>query len=220
MPKRIFGRCFIRGLPSNSRITSHIGLNMKIRIPGHLIKISLGLSALFVGLIIYILQRPANCSYLGMMVKEYFGILPFEIHINEIVGGSLPDFLHPFAFVLLCITIFPSESRRQRGVLCLFWLFTNLLFEMGQFYGEKLGWFISTTFNHTSFSTVLANYFIGGTYDVIDIIAIGLGILSAFLIGEITHNRGGKNHETKSFSEKEKAGSGLQYLGAVLETRS
>ena len=188
-------------------------LNMKTKIPGHLIQITIGLSALFMGLIIYTLYRPSGSSYLGIMIHNLTGVLPCEISIHETIGGCLPDFLHPFAFVLICIAVFPNTNRKQRGLICLFWLFTNIFFEVGQFYGHQLGRFMS-------FSTIFSNYFIGGTYDVLDIIAIGFGVGSAFFIGEITHTTGGKEYETKIFGKREKADSGFQRLGALLGTGS
>jgi hypothetical protein len=135
------------------------------------------------------------------------GILPFQISINETLGGCLPDFLHPFAFVLICMALFPHSNRKIRGLICLFWFVTDILFEIGQFFGEEVG-------KMMLFSNTFSNYFIGGTYDLLDIIAIGLGILSAFFIGEITHPIGGKKYEKKIFSNREKADSGLQCMGA------
>ena len=182
---------------------------MKIRIPGYFIQVFIGLNALFIGLVIYTLHRPTGSSYLGIMIHNLMGLLPVQISMNEILGGCLPDFLHPFAFSLICMALFPHANRTIRGFICFFWLFTNILFEMGQFYGEQIGQMMS-------FPSFFSNYFIGGTYDVLDIIAIGLGIISDFFIGEITHNTGGKEYDTKKFKKREKADSRLQYLGAIL----
>ncbi|MBN1849759.1 MAG: hypothetical protein JW932_14375 [Deltaproteobacteria bacterium] len=183
---------------------------MKTKISGHQIQIAIGLMALFMGLFIYILYRPPGSSYLGSRIHQLMGVIPFKISVHEMIGGCLPDFLHPFAFTLICMALFPNSTQRQRGAICLFWFLTDLLFEIGQFFGDQIGRLMS-------FSDIFSNYFMGGTYDVLDIIAIGLGAGSAFLIGEITNHSGGKKkNETKKHEKRENAESGRQRLGAVL----
>lgn len=193
---------------------------MKTKIQGHHIQILISFGALLVGLIIYVLYRPLNSSYLGIIIHQLTDIPPIQIAIHDIIGGCLPDFLHPFAFALLCMALFQNANQQQRGWICLFWLYVNILFEVGQFYGEYLSRFIIENFHFMPFSKIFSAYFIGGTYDVIDIFAIMLGILSAFFVGEITNNIGGKEYEKKIFSKGKKEGSGFQHLGCVLGTSS
>lgn len=136
---------------------------MRTKIPVNLIQITIGLTGHLLGLLIYTLYRPPESSYLGIMIHQFIGIIPFKISVPEIIGGCQPDFLHPFAFVLICMAMFPNATQRQRGLICLFWLFTIILFGIGQLYGDQIGRFMS-------FSEFFNKYFTGGTYDVLDII--------------------------------------------------
>ena len=155
---------------------------------GNIIRIGLGLGALFLGSLEYIISRPADSSHIGRIVSEFAGNLLFRIDVFGFLGGFLPDFIHPFSFALLTMALFPAGARKVRGIICLFWLVIDIIFEIGQFFDQQIAEFMAKLFSHNSAANILANYFTKGTYDHLDILAICLGITAAYTIGEFTAN--------------------------------
>ncbi len=153
---------------------------------GNIIRIGLGLGALFLGSLEYIISRPADSSHIGRIVGELAGNILFKIDIFGFLGGFLPDFIHPFSFALLTMAIFPMGDRKTRSIICIFWLFIDILFEIGQFFNRQIAEFITNSFFDNTATSILANYFTKGTYDHLDILAIFLGITAAYTVGEFT----------------------------------
>ena len=107
-------------------------LTKRMRISANFFQLMLGLGALLFGLMGYILGRPVDSTYLGSMISNLFGSIPFRINNYGTIGGVLPEFLHPFALALITMALFPQASRKVRAMICLFWLVVDLFFEIGQ----------------------------------------------------------------------------------------
>lgn len=153
---------------------------------GNIIRIALGLGALFLGSLEYIIGRPADASHIGRIISELAGNFLFRIDIFGFLGGFLPDFIHPFSFALLTMALFPTGDRKVRGIICLFWLSIDILFEIGQFFNKQIAELMTKLFSPNAITNIFTNYFAKGTYDHLDILAICFGITAAFIIGEFT----------------------------------
>ena len=151
-----------------------------------LIRFGVGFTALFIGSLEYFLSRPAESSHIGRIVNEIFGELPLKANIFGVFSGVIPDFVHPFSFSLLTMALFPLAEKKTRAAICIFWLIVDLFFEIGQGFGRNIAGFLLNIFPQSSFSKILANYFTAGTFDHFDILAIFLGIITAYIIGELT----------------------------------
>lgn len=142
----------------------------------------LGSVALLVGLMEYVLNRPSASTYVGKWTEAFPGEFPFKMDIFGFLGGVLPEFVHPFCFALVTIALFPEATKKLRAMTCLFWLTVELFFELGQLFGQQMSQCLSKAASHNVVIEPLRNYFLYGTYDHLDVIAICLGITTAYVI--------------------------------------
>ena len=145
-------------------------LTKRIRISENFLQLILGLGALLFGLMGYILSRPVDSTYLGSMISGFFGSLPFRINNYGIIGGVLPEFLHPFALALITMAIFPQASRKFQAMICLLWLVVDL------FLNWPLFWPPNRPIHDKDFATkqsfrAFNKLLVSGTYDNLDILA-------------------------------------------------
>ncbi len=155
-----------------------------------LIRAALGFSVLLLGAVEYIFNRPPESSHLGIIIKCLAGNFP-RINLFGIFGGVVPDFAHAFAFSLFTMVLFPGAARKLRVLICLFWLAVDVIFETGQFFGHQIAGVINTFLPPNTVTSLLKGYFVNGKYDPMDILVIGLGVGTAFIIGELTSTQGG-----------------------------
>ncbi|MBW2020595.1 MAG: hypothetical protein JRI58_11155 [Deltaproteobacteria bacterium] len=173
---------------------------MSIRATVNSNQLILGFGALVIGLVEYVVSRPADSTYLGKMIGALAGDFPFKMDIFGIFGGVVPEFVHPFSFALITMAIFPQATKKVRGMICLFWLFIELFFEVGQCCGHQIAQYIPEVFGQSSIVCSLKSYFINGTYDHLDVLAIFLGITVAYIAGE--HTSKGGNDDDAFISSK------------------
>ncbi|MFH1479283.1 MAG: hypothetical protein ABIG92_05880 [Candidatus Omnitrophota bacterium] len=133
------------------------------------ILLSIGVTGLILGLFEYLFNRPIGSSYLlsfpyAVIFKKYISVLPC---FCGVLGQWLPDFFHAFSFTAISIALF-SRSRRSALFFCLLWLIIDCSFELAQIKGFKIG-----------------SFGVNGTFDIFDILAVFLGILSAFFLSNI-----------------------------------
>ena len=87
-------------------------------------EVTVALSALVVGVVIYLTERSGAGVYL--LPDGWEAVLPVSL-----LGNHLPSFLHAFAFVIL--TAIVLEPWRGAVIFsCLLWAAVNTLFELGQ----------------------------------------------------------------------------------------
>lgn len=79
----------------------------------------------------------------------------------------------------------------MRILICLFWLAIDVFFETGQYFGQQISGLINTILPPNTVAALLKGYFVNGKYDPMDILAMVLGVGTAFLIGELTTKQGG-----------------------------
>ncbi|NVM57153.1 MAG: hypothetical protein HWN51_03415 [Desulfobacterales bacterium] len=170
---------------------------------------AVGFSALLVGLMEYVFSRPADSTYLGKMIGALAGDFPFRIEMFGIFGGILPEYVHAFSFALITMAIFPRAVKKVRGAICLFWLVVELFFEIGQYFGQQIAGYIPKAFDHIFMLDNLKSYFVNGTYDHLDVLAICLGITAAYITGELT-TQGGKDNDSLISMQRESQDAALE----------
>jgi hypothetical protein len=190
---------------------------MPERIPQRLIKLIVAVCALFLGTMEYVLSRPAHSSGLGTILGAA-GDAPRKVSMFGFLGGVIPEFIHPFSFALITMALYPRADQKSRGIICVFWLVVEVLFELGQAFGHQVSQFLGNTLPHGGMIRLLQNYFATGTYDHLDILAICLGIASAFVIGEILTRKEGKENETQSSKQIQTKGHKVLSARPIMET--
>lgn len=132
---------------------------------------------LIIGMAVYVLDREAGTVYF----LSPFWSLDHSTSLFGPLGGQLPEFVHVYAFSLLTAITF-TISRRVVLSSCCFWWLLDSLFELGQHpvISPHIASRIPQWFSHVPFLENSASYFMYGTYDPWDLLAILLGGLAAY----------------------------------------
>ena len=152
------------------------------------IRISIGIFALVVGVLVYIIDRPPDHTY-------FINAWGIKLCLHNIkpgtlgfIGNILPDFIHVFSFILLTGGTL-SSGKKGSLIICLSWLFIDFTFELGQKYSDL---FINTVpdwLSNIPALKICKNYFHLGTFDMFDMLAILAGTISAYIILIVTLNK-------------------------------
>jgi len=143
---------------------------------GWLMLIAIG--ALTVGALVYMLDRPAATAYLLPGALSFSG---GHHPVFGALGGHLPEFVHVYAFILLTVAISPWPARVLP--VCGFWWAVDSLFEIGQHpvIAPTITAALPNWFRRIPILDHIANYFLRGTSDPADLVAVALGTVSAYL---------------------------------------
>lgn len=150
-----------------------------------------GILFLFAGTLEYIIGRPTGSTYFLQpftSILFYFRDAP---NLYGKLGYFAPDFFHPLAFSLISMA-FLSNKRGSRLFICFAWFSIDSMLEFGQKYGVQLLDYLPQWLEKVPITENLKNYLIYGTFDICDVLAITLGSITAFVIGELL-KKGGNN---------------------------
>lgn len=139
-----------------------------------LIQFIAALAALSLGLMVYLLIRDPEQVYF----LSYFA--PFQQSSSSetgIISDFLPSLFHSYAFILLTVAVLSASTAQTRSV-CLFWFFLECGFEIGQH--DAIAVHISSYIGNIHFLNVFSEYFVNGTFDLLDIAAIAAGTCLAY----------------------------------------
>jgi hypothetical protein len=140
---------------------------------------------LAIGVFVYLLDRPSTSVYLVPDSWELGNSLP---SVFGAIGDQLPTFAHTFAFTLL--TSAALEPWRWSAVIaCSGWWAIASLFEIAQsdawagvIAARVPGWFADWPLLDN-----VADYFVGGRFDWLDLMSIGAATLCAFAVIQLSH---------------------------------
>lgn len=143
-------------------------------------QISIGLVALILGSLIYLIDRPPYQTYF------VFNILKISFHYTlpslfGPMGHVLPSFIHVFSFSLMTAGLICSR-RRDYLMICSGWFLIDSVFEVGQGFGEFSARILPSWLEGIPVLESSKNYFLQGTFDPIDLIGTALGAVTAYLI--------------------------------------
>lgn len=130
------------------------------------------------GALVYALDRPADSTPLSSAL----GALPLwpDFSFGRL-GDQLPTFAHAFAFSVLT-AVWPGPSWRAKA--CLAWLATNVVFELGQHVevARTIAALLPPALERVALVGALESYFRNGTFDIWDLISIGVGAAAAYVL--------------------------------------
>lgn len=141
--------------------------------------LAIAIGALCIGVLVYVFDRQPEFVYFLP------GWLSLESQIGGLfgrIGNYLPTFIHVYAFILLTVIV-TAPSITKLIAVCLAWFTLDSLFEVAQFnpIAHWIGSHTPAWFNGIPFLENTADYFLLGTFDVLDLIAIATGTFAAYL---------------------------------------
>jgi len=127
---------------------------------------------------VYIADRDAARAMLMPDVGAHAGRKIFGA-----IGQWLPSFVHPFSFSLFTAAALPARSTPRYGA-CVAWAVVNAAFEVGQHpsVSIRLANALQGAPSGMPFSQALSRYFVHGTFDPLDLVAVLFGSLAAALV--------------------------------------
>ncbi len=151
-------------------------------------QVLIGIAALLLGSLVYLIDRPPNQTYfvadLGVDIN-FYNILP---NLFGLIGKSLPSLIHTFSFILITAGLL-SSRKKDYLIICLCWLLVDSAFELGQKFNSFISNIIPNWFAGVPFLENTENYFIMGTFDFFDLTSIGIGAVLAYFILVATMER-------------------------------
>ena len=155
------------------------------------IQISISIAALVAGALVYLVDRqPANIYY----VPDWLVLATNTGPVFGDVGNHLPTFLHVFAFILLTAFVVNSASSKLL-LICISWFGIEALFEIGQitFISQWIAGHVPGWWAHIPFLENTSSYFVNGTFDILDLVSIAVGSVTAFVTVQLSQY-GWKGH--------------------------
>lgn len=144
-------------------------------------QIIIGMIVLSLGILIYLIDRPPDNTY--FVYKSFVNISLHNTLPNlfGLIGNSLPSFIHVFSFILITASLI-SYKKNRCLIVCLAWFLIDCAFEFGQKYYSLLQKMIPDWFIGIPFLENTENYFVHGTFDYFDLLAITIGSLIAYFV--------------------------------------
>ena len=152
------------------------------------LQVLIGLAALLIGALVYVVDRAPDETYFvyatGVNISLH-NILP---NVFGPIGHSLPAFIHVFAFALVTAGVI-SCGKRGWLIICLSWFLIDSAFEFGQKYSAATAKYIPDTFADIPILENTKAFFLRGTFDVHDFVAIAMGAITAYAVLSATKKR-------------------------------
>ncbi|MFW2403923.1 MAG: hypothetical protein ACN4GT_04080 [Gammaproteobacteria bacterium] len=133
---------------------------------------------LIIGIIVYAVDRGGAAYFLpGWLATDG------ETAIFGPLGDRLPTFVHTLAFILITAAVLWPWPRLL-PVTCVAWFVIECLFEIGQHesFAERIADAMPAWFDGIPVLEATPAYFVSGTFDWLDIVSIGLGAVTAYLL--------------------------------------
>jgi hypothetical protein len=147
--------------------------------------VTVGLVALAVGLLLYLVDRdPSRAALIPAAVALAGG------NVFGAFGQWLPSFVHPFAFSLFTAATYPSRTAAGCGA-CVAWWAANVAFEVAQYPGinRVVAQVTEGVLGQSLPARLLSNYVVQGTFDANDLVAATAGAVAAALVLCFVHRR-------------------------------
>lgn len=137
--------------------------------------VTIAVVALLCGLAAYWVGRPAGSVYALSRLPAFPRVV--DCGSCRVLADYLPDFVHPYAFILLTVAGVAWSGRRATGMICIGWAAVDTLFEVGQHPGISgyVAAAIPRWFDRVPVLESARGFFVVGRFDWHDVLAIALG---------------------------------------------
>jgi hypothetical protein len=162
-----------------------------IRIKPEWIQFYAAVGVLTAGVLVYLLDRPSGSVY---FVPDSWSITDRETLIFGPLGRYLPTFAHTFAFILFTTAVLSPLRRAALGI-CVAWVVVESIFEITQstFISAKIAANVPAWFSDWPILDNIADYFVAGYFDPLDLVSIVIGAVAAYLAIMYSTRRGPLN---------------------------
>jgi hypothetical protein len=143
------------------------------------IQLSIGLSVLALGALIYFICRVPQRVYFISALSIPSSFLTALPKIDWPAESNLPAFAHVFAFILISAS-FVTQHKGGFARLTLLWLVLDFTIEFGQKYKSASLTLIPDGWRHVPLLSHAERYFLNGTFDAADLAATALGAAAAY----------------------------------------
>ncbi|OPL11646.1 MAG: hypothetical protein AVO39_04840 [delta proteobacterium MLS_D] len=141
----------------------------------------IGIAALFVGVLLYLVDRAPDDTYFVQRSLEWLSLHGDVPALFGTFGHVLPGFIHSFSFSLITAGL-AGPTRRGAAAICFFWFCLNALFELGQKYKDIAAKLVPGWFEGIPYLENTEAFFRRGIFDPRDIAAMAAGAVAAFVI--------------------------------------
>jgi hypothetical protein len=146
------------------------------------LQVLIGAAVLLIGgALVYVVDRAPDETYFvystGVNISLY-NILP---NVFGLLGNSLPAFIHVFAFALITAGVV-SCGKRGWLIICFTWFLIDSAFEFGQKFSTWTVNFIPGSFESIPILENTKAFFLQGTFDVHDLVAMAIGAITAYAV--------------------------------------
>lgn len=131
-----------------------------------------------VGVLVYALDRGGDAYFMPAWLARDGGPAVFGA-----LGAHLPTFVHSFAFVLITAAALRPWPRLLPAI-CATWFVIECAFELGQWapLGARIASLVPAWFDGLPVLEAIPAYFAQGTFDPLDILSIGFGVIGAYVV--------------------------------------
>ncbi|MBW2607813.1 MAG: hypothetical protein JRD05_09285 [Deltaproteobacteria bacterium] len=151
-------------------------------------QIIIGSAVLLVGTMVYLIDRPPGHTYFVFKNAVDISLFKNLPNLFGVIGNTLPSFVHVFAFILITAGLIFCQ-KRWFLIICLCWFMVDRSFELGQKFNSLASKLIPGWFAGIPFLDNTKNYFLYGTFDCFDLLAIGIGTIMAYFVLLTTRER-------------------------------
>ena len=152
------------------------------------LQILIGVFGLTFGSLVYLIDRPPDQTYFictSPINITLFNVIP---KLFGSIGNTLPAFIHVFSFILITAALIYCQKRGFL-IICLSWFLVDCAFGLGQEFNTWSLRIIPDWFAGIPFFENTENYFLQGTFDLIDLAAISIGAAIAYFVLLTTNKR-------------------------------
>jgi hypothetical protein len=160
--------------------------------------------SLLCGLAAYWVGRPTGSVYALARVPAFPSVV--DCGSCRVPANYLPDFVHPYAFILLTVAGVARSGRRATGVICIGWAAVDILFEVGQHPGisASVAAAIPQWFDRVPVLESARGFFVAGRFDWHDVLAIALGSALAWATVALARGEGFERNADQTSARAER----------------
>ena len=149
------------------------------------IQVIFAVIVLAIGVLVYLLDRPSTSAYL---VPDSWKLGNGLAPVFGLIGYQLPTFAHTFAFALFTSALL-EPWRWSAAAACAGWWAVGSLFEIAQrdAWATAIAVRVPAWFADWPLLDNVADYFVIGQFDWLDLVSIGAATLCAFAVIQLSH---------------------------------